>query len=294
MVTQAHELETARSNTTLDKNRTTRTIRASSGQFVFDVWHAQHTPKATPIVLVHGWGGTGSYWTDTARLLSQTADVIVPDLPGTGRSKPVNGTQDMFDQVDTLIHLLDSLQLKQIQLVGHSMGGAMAVLIAAKQPERIKRLALVSLAFFMNKEQEDIYSAVMRVFKLSTMFRPKWLANIPGMPGMIAKQYFYRVPDERELLRSGFLDYLQLDRDTAIACANNATDPRIKAAGYKVKAPTLMIAAKQDMRLPLENVDYTANIIPNSDVRWIDECGHLPMVEKSDEFHAMLREFLTL
>ena len=294
MVTHAHELETSLSNQVEDRNRTTRTIRAESGQFVFDVWHAQTTKKATPIVLVHGWGSTGSYWHDTARLLSQTADVIVPDLPGTGRSQPVSQAQDMFDQVETLLHLLDSLQLKKVQLVGHSMGGAMAVLLAAKQPKRIERLVLVSLTFFMTKAQEDIYNTVMRVYKLATMFRPKWLAYIPGMPEMVAKQYFHRVPNEHDLLRSGFLDYLQLDRDTAIACANNATDTRIKEAGYKVQSPTLLIASRQDQMMPLENVDYTVGIIPNSSVRWIEECGHLPMVEKSDEFHAILRDFLIL
>lgn len=294
MVTHAHELETSLSNQVQDRNRTTRTIRADSGQFVFDVWHAQTTQKATPILLVHGWGSTGTYWHDTARLLSQTADVIVPDLPGTGRSQPITKTQDMFDQVDVLIHLLDSLQLKKVQLVGHSMGGAMAVLLSAKQPQRIERLVLVSLTFFMTKAQEDIYNTVMRVYKVSTMFRPKWLAYVPGIPSLVAKQYFHRVPTTPELLRSGFLDYLQLDRDTAIACANNATDPRIKAAGYKVQSPTLLIASRQDLMMPLENVDYTVNIIPNCSVNWIEECGHLPMVEKSNEFHAMLREFLIL
>lgn len=74
--------------------------------------------------------------------------MIVPDLPGTGRSLPVRQTRNMRDQVDTLVELLDTLGLDRVQVVGHSMGGAMALLLADRQPQRVTRLVLTSTCFF--------------------------------------------------------------------------------------------------------------------------------------------------
>jgi pimeloyl-ACP methyl ester carboxylesterase len=95
-------------------------------------------------------------------------------------------------------------------------------------------------------------------------------------------------------LRQGLTEYLTLDYDTAVACANDASDPAIPAAGARVQVPTLLIACRQDEVMPVENVDYTMRVIPNSSVRWIEQCGHLPMVEKPAEYLALLREFLVL
>lgn len=272
----------------------TRTFERPYGPLVVDIWEPETQATVTPILLVHGWGGTGSYWEQMARALSKTARVIVPDLPGTGRSQPIRRTHNLFDQVDVLAELLDLLELDNVQIVGHSMGSAMSTLLASKYPRRVERLVLTSLTFFMTKQQEHIYENVMRVFRVSMHFRPNWLVDVPGMTRMLGQQYFHRLPSDKAVLRQGLQDYLDLDRATAVACANNATDMRIKEAGYQVQAPTLLVVCRQDLMMPLENVDFTAEIIPDCDIRWIEECGHLPMVEKPDEYLAILREFLEL
>jgi len=276
------------------RTRRTYTFNRPVGPLVVDVWEAAQPGGASPILLIHGWGGTGSYWEETARKLSATNQVIVPDLPGTGRSQPVTTAQDMFDQVETLAFILDELDLQRVQVVGHSMGGAMALLLTEARPDYIERNILTSLTFFRTLEQERIYRAVMRGFQLTIRFRPDWLASVPGVSNMMARNYFYRIPEDKAALKQGLLDYLQLDGATAMACARNATDPRIKEAGIQAQAPTLLIACRQDKMMPLENVDYTADLIPHCDVRWIEDCGHLPMVEKHDEFMDILYTFLSL
>jgi len=110
----------------------------------------------------------------------------------------------------------------------------------------------------------------------------------------MANRYFYRLPKDNKLVEQGFIDYLELDAATAVACAKNATDPAIEAAGANVQAPTLLIACRQDQVMPVANVDYTAKVIPDCQVHWIDKCGHLPMVEKPQEYLAIVRDFLQL
>ncbi len=269
-------------------------IHRKQGPLLVDVWQPRMEGQVTPILLIHGWGGSGSYWRGTAHALSETARVIVPDLPGTGRSQPVEPAQDMFDQVNALKFVLDSLDVDKVQVVGHSMGGAMSLLLADLIPDRIERVVLTSTCFFMTEGQMEVYKAIMNFIQLSMRIRFEWMANLPGLPQIMAMRYFYRVPSDRAILRQGLLDYLQLDFDTAVACADNATDPRIEEAGQRVQVPTLLIACRQDQIMPLENVEYSADLIPDCRVRWIEECGHLPMVEKPGEYMALLRDFLEL
>lgn len=275
--------------------RTPRTVNVPcpAGKVVVDVWDAVQS-DAPPIVLIHGWGGSGSYWRNTAAALAQHATIIVPDLPGTGRSQPVKSTQNMYQQVKNLAFMLDALQVPQAQIVGHSMGSAMALLLTAQQPQRVDRLVLTSMTFFMTQAQKDFYHRLMLGFHVMMWFRPAWLVDVPGMANMMARQYFYRVPEDKAILRQGLRDYLELDRATALACADNATDDAILEAGKKITAPVLLIAARQDNMMPKENVGYTLDILQNSRVRWIEDCGHLPMVEKPMHYLALLREFLWL
>jgi pimeloyl-ACP methyl ester carboxylesterase len=218
----------------------------------------------------------------------------VPDLPGTGRSQPVNRVQNLFDQVDALSYLLDAFQLERLHLVGHSMGGAMSLLLADAHPERIDRLILTSVSFFLTEQQKEIFRAIMKVFRVSMAFRFSWLVDVPLLSRMMAQRYFFRIPNDPSLLRQGFVDFLELDSSTAMACANDAADVAIPEAGARVQTPTLLIACRQDHVMPVENVDFTARTIPNCSVRWIDECGHMPMIEKQQEYLSLVREFFNL
>lgn len=284
---------------TRPEHRIKETLRLQRdyGPVVVDVWEPDtdmSIANLPNVMLIHGWGGTGSYWEKTAIHLSAEVRVIVPDLPGTGRSQPVRSTRNMYDQVETLVSILDELGIEQVQLVGHSMGGAMSMLLADKVPEKIERIALTSLTFFRTDQQEQIYETIMGIYRFSMPFRPNWLASIGGVRRALAMQYFHRVPDDEAVLKQGLLDYLNLDAGTALACARNATDDAIPEAGSRVPVPVLLIANRKDKMMPHDNVDYTVNIIPDCDVVWIEDCGHLPMVEKQHEYVAILRSFLRM
>lgn len=277
-----------------EPQKETITIDHKSGPLVMDIWYPGHPTTALPILLIHGWGGTGSYWEKTARALGATNHVVVPDLPGTGRSQPVRRPQDMFDQVATLADILHQLKLDRVQIVGHSMGSAMGLLLADAHPDKVDRLVMTSMCFFLNEAQEKVYHSIMKFMHLTMRFRPDFLSSIPGVSRLMGMRYFYRFPDDPAILQQGLKDYLELDYETAVACADDACSPKIPKAGGRIQAPVLLVACRQDQVMPVENVDYTAGIIPDCQVRWLDRCGHLPMVEKPDEYLAILQEFLQL
>jgi pimeloyl-ACP methyl ester carboxylesterase len=150
------------------------------------------------------------------------------------------------------------------------------------------------MCFFLNEQQEHTYRAIMKLTYLMMRLRHPWLSALPGMTNMMAMRYFHRIPDDEALLKQGLSDYMTLDLETAVASAENATDETIPAAGERIQAPTLLIACRQDQVMPVDNVDFTVASIPGCELRWIEECGHLPMIEKPLEYLNILESFLDL
>ncbi|MGE8395087.1 alpha/beta fold hydrolase [Pseudomonas sp. BIGb0427] len=99
------------------------------------------------IVLLHGIGSGAASWLQVALQLSQQARVIAWDAPGYGDSSPLaNPAPQAVDYARRLRHLLDALQIADCLLVGHSLGALSAAALAQQQPQRVRRLVLISPA----------------------------------------------------------------------------------------------------------------------------------------------------
>lgn len=270
----------------------TITLQLDDGPLVADISEPSPRSERPAVLLIHGWGGSGRYWRGTIERLGDRFSFIVPDLPGVGRSMPVRRPHDMFDHVAAIEALLAHLQIERAHIVGHSMGGGIAMLLADRRPALVDRLALTAISLFRNEAERNIFSVAAEVTGLVMLFRAPWMADLPFLVQQMASRYFYRTPDDAALLRAGFLDYLRMDHGTAVASARSAASQAIPDAARRIQAPTLLIAARQDRVMPTENVDYTATVIPGCQVRWIERSGHLPMVEQAEEYAAVLRAFL--
>lgn len=104
------------------------------------------TGTATPIVHLHGFGISGSYLMPTARLLTDRALNVVPDLPGYGRSQKPPRPLSIPQLADAVIKVLDALDIEQAVLVGNSMGCAISVELADRHTDRVERVVLVAPA----------------------------------------------------------------------------------------------------------------------------------------------------
>jgi pimeloyl-ACP methyl ester carboxylesterase len=270
----------------------TITLMLDTGPLVADIYEPPAPSTHPPVLLIHGWGGSGRYWRDTVARLSDQFRLVVPDLPGVGRSLPVRRGRDIFDQVAAIEALLAHLDIARAHVVGHSVGGAIAILLAANRPQLVERLVLTAVGLFRNDTERAVFSAVMSVTGALMLLRAPWMADIPFLAQQSARRYFYHIPDDPQLLRAGLVDYLTMDYDTALACARSGVSDAIPAAARRILSPTLLIAAREDQSMPEANVAYTATVIPGCQLRWIARCGHLPMVEKPDEYAAAVREFL--
>jgi pimeloyl-ACP methyl ester carboxylesterase len=111
--------------------------------------HVRHAPGAAadlpPALFVHGLGGSSLNWTALGLLLNDTVRGIAPDLPGFGRT-PLSGAAGINEQADVLLDLLEREVDQPVHLFGNSMGGATSVVLAARRPDLVASLTLISPA----------------------------------------------------------------------------------------------------------------------------------------------------
>ncbi|OEJ28363.1 hydrolase [Streptomyces agglomeratus] len=115
-----------------------RSVRANGVRIAYRTWG---DPAAPPVVLLHGRSGNSAHWTHVARRLARTRRVYAPDLRGHGMSD-WPGSYTYLRMRDDVRGFLDALGLGRADLVGHSMGGVVALLVAQAYPERVGRLVL--------------------------------------------------------------------------------------------------------------------------------------------------------
>jgi esterase len=107
--------------------------------------HYQTTGEGQPLVLIHGLFGSADNWGIIAKHFAQHFQVISIDLRNHGRS-PHSESQTYADMADDLLQLCDTLGLEQIHLLGHSLGGKVAMQFATQYPERVGKLIVVDMA----------------------------------------------------------------------------------------------------------------------------------------------------
>jgi 3-oxoadipate enol-lactonase len=112
-----------------------------------------------PVLLIHGLGGSGVDWALQVPALERGFRLIIPDLPGCGSSSPPRGRYTISGFASSLWTLLDQLEVPRSNIVGFSMGGAVALEMALQRPARVPRLALInSLATYQDQWRKWIYA----------------------------------------------------------------------------------------------------------------------------------------
>ncbi|MEI7771811.1 MAG: alpha/beta hydrolase [Chloroflexales bacterium] len=245
-----------------------------------------------PLLLLHGWGGSSRYWRGTLEALGGAHNIIAPDLPGFGDSPPLNGHANVHRVADTVIAFADQLGLAQFDLNGHSFSASVAAFVAARHPQRVRRLVLTCFSTFRSERERRIVDQIHRVMALWMALRRPWMAERRMFYRAVSSRFFYRLPKDDAVLIESFADFLKMDRRTALESAGSSGDPEINVALAQVRTPTLIVGARHDNIMPTAGTPKVAELIPDSRLVWIERCGHLPMIERPDVYHSLLAQFL--
>ncbi|MHB8174200.1 MAG: alpha/beta fold hydrolase [Nitrospirota bacterium] len=226
--------------------------------------------EGTPLLLIHGAGATAKLWHRQSGPLSERFRVIVPDLPGFGGSERVPEIRSVRDYARFLFQFLSFLKITRVSVLGSSMGGWAAVWLAVDYPRTVDKLVLVSSAGVYRPD-----AAPMPVDEVLREIEKYYEATSGGTLSGAASDELSKAVDTLKGIggSGGFVPDIELEL------------PR-------VKAPTLVIWGSEDRVIPPSYADIFAQAIPDARVRLMEGAGHLPYVERAEEFNGMVLEFL--
>ena len=235
------------------------------------------------VVLVHGLGANAEYWCNLAPYLAQSGfRVYIPDLLGYGRSESsTDFSYSVHDEAAVVVGFMDALGLKQVELGGWSMGGWIAVLVAAQHPERVSRLVLFDSAGLNVPPTFD-----------TALFRPSTVAQLDELKALLSPQP-QPIPAfiARDILRNFRRNGWVVER--ALATMLTAQDV-IDNVLPQLKMPVLLVWGSLDRVTPLDRGETMHRLIPQSQLDVFAGCGHMAPIECSaalgPKFVAFARE----
>lgn len=230
--------------------------------------HSVHAGHGEPVVLVHGLSGSHRWWGTTIPALAPHRSVHVPELVGFGGSRPAGAQPDLDGLAAVLTDWLDAIGVERADIVGHSMGGQVAIHLAASAPERVRRLVLADASGIPRPLRP---SEVVR-FAAEVLAPRSWVS--PRFLPTIARDALAAGP--RTLLRAT----LHILRDD------------VRPLLPRILAPTLLIWGALDPLTPPEQGAEMAASVPRSVLVTLPEASHVPMVEATASFNAALLGFL--
>ena len=204
--------------------------------------------QGDPVVLLHGWGSSSQSLTPLCGDLATTFHVLAVDLPGFGWSQPPPSAWGAQDYAGHILRLMQETGIERAALVGHSFGGRVAIALAASQPARVSRLALVASAGIRAPRSAG-YSVRVATAKLVKRF-----FSLPGW-GATGQRVLAKVSS-----RLGSRDYRAAGnmRPTLVKVVNEDLTPILPA----IQAPTLLLWGDRDQEVPRSAMETMATRIP--------------------------------
>jgi pimeloyl-ACP methyl ester carboxylesterase len=254
--------------------------------------HVEDRGAGRPIVLLHGLGASSYMWRHLAPALAKDHRVIAADLKGFGRSdKPSDGGYRIENHVAVVQALLRKLALDDVTLVGHSLGGAVALLLAVeaerKGDKRISRLILMNSPAFV--QQPSLAVNILRLplvpYVLLPILTPEFGARVilsSGDSNMISKRDIDAYA--RPLREPGALNALI---ETGRGIEPNDFEGVI-ARYPRLKQPALIIWCRQDPTVPLAVGQRLSRALPRAELRIIETCRHVPPEQSISETERLV------
>lgn len=243
------------------------------------------------VVLVHGFTGSKENWLPLMQRLAKTHHVIAPDLPGWGESeRQESAGYGPGAQAQRLAAFLQTLPQKPALLVGHSMGGQISGLLAARHPEHIERLVLMSSAGV--EFQENQFGRAV-VLEKKNPFEVKTRAELHRYLDIVfsGNPPFVPWPVDLAMARQRRDDVL-FEQQVLDAIGRGPEAFALQAELGNVRAPTLLLWCRDDRVIDISAADIFHRGLPRSRTVILAGCGHMPMMAQPDNVAEALRDFL--
>jgi pimeloyl-ACP methyl ester carboxylesterase len=244
--------------------------------------------QAPPLLLIHGSGASGAFWSPVIPELARHHHVIWVDLPGCGQSPPTP-SYDVADQAGRVAVMLDDLGLDSVIVVGHSSGGYVATALAEQRPDLVRKLVLISSGPSLDALLPE--PMLLRVL-LAPPFGPiLWSRRSAAMIRRGIRLTCGRPVEVSDELVAGisaitYRAFRKVLRQNGAYIAERSVPERLAA----VDVPVLVIFGAADPRWdPASAHQYEA--VPGARVEMVPGVGHIPMLEAPEATSELLLGF---
>jgi pimeloyl-ACP methyl ester carboxylesterase len=235
---------------------------------------ATPTSAATPLVLVHGAGGTLMHWPGEMRRLAGRT-VYALDLPGHGGSAG-SGRASLAAYAETVAAFAAALDLPPFALAGHSMGGGIAIEYALRFPDRLAALILVSTGGRL-RVAPQILDGILNDFDAACRLLAVWAHGDAVNPALLERYVAQLRTTPPAILHADF-------------AASDAFD-RLADLG-EISVPTLVVCGENDRMTPLKYSRSLAAQIPAAQLIVVPGAGHMVALERPQMVAAAITDFL--
>lgn len=244
------------------------------------IYYRQQGSQRSPILLIHGAGGSSLHFDEMLRFLGQKYWTVAIDLPGHGKSRPfvpLPSPAHLLEQYsDVAAEVAERLGLGRFVAIGHSMGGAVALEFARRYSDRIAGMVLIAAAARYSISLELLSLVRHHIDQL-----PRFMADIGYSPASYRPQV--ETLAERQLQASQEIILADFE-----ACS--ITDLREQALG--INCPTLILSAAEDRLTPPGLQEQLASLLPCARLERLSRSGHFVITERPDRVAEQILQFM--
>ena len=237
--------------------------------------------QGEPLLILHGGGGNRG-WLQYLRLLAQRFQVYVPDHPGFGKSDQPEWITSVPDLACFYLWALEDLGLSRVRVMGFSMGGWLAAEMAVLCPQLFERLVLVGAAGVKPTQGE-----ITDIFLLSPAELTAKMFHDPKQAPEYEQLYGAQPTPEEQDLRTR-----NNEMAARITWKPYMHDPRLPSLLRRLRMPTLIVWGREDSIIPVNCAEIYHQNIRGSQLVIMEQCGHVPPIEKPQQFVDIVSEFL--
>jgi len=242
------------------------------------------TGKGNAVMLVHGFGETGDAWKHQVDYLKNKYRLLVPDLPGSGKSPFIHNSDPSIDfYASALLQIQDEEEIEKLCIIGHSMGGYISLAFAEKFPLRINALGLFHSSSFAD-EEEKVNSRKKGITFIkkhgAKQFLESTIPNLFANPENPLKEML--IKEANHFTDEALINYYE-------AMISRPDRSRIIVA---LAVPFLMIIGEKDKAVPFETSLKQSGLAKLSFINILRNSGHMGMWEETEKTNQILAKFL--